>query len=198
MYAGLVAKADVVGFDLYPLQNWCLPDGFHHVFDAQVELERLAPGKPTFQWIEASTMECGDRPGLAITPQTIQLESALALAAGAHGLGFFPGSWTGANAAAVAGVTSAVKAIGPALLRPAIDVAAPAPLHASARELNGALYLVLANPGRSGVRATLHLAGAGGRLFAPLFTPGEPLQAVRDDLQLFVPPLSGGIYAAAP
>jgi len=198
MYPGLVAKADVVGFDLYPLQNWCQPDGFHHVYDAQRELLRLAAGKPTFQWLEASTMECGDRPGLRVTPRTVQAETWLALAGGAHGLGFFPGSWTGAVAAAVGELTGTVKAVAPALLRPEVAVEASPPLRAAARELNGALYVVFANPERRAVQATLRLPGAADRLFAPVSVPGEPLQAQGGVLRLLVPPLGGGVYVAAP
>src|SRR4051812_40211605 len=52
MYPALVARADVVGFDLYPLQELCRPELLPWVYDAQVELRRLAPGKPTYQWIE--------------------------------------------------------------------------------------------------------------------------------------------------
>src|SRR5206468_10644115 len=35
IYPGLVAKADVVGFDLYPLQEWCDPARLAEVYDAQ-------------------------------------------------------------------------------------------------------------------------------------------------------------------
>jgi hypothetical protein len=48
------------------------------------------------------------------------------------------------------------------------------------------------------VRAALHVPGAGDRLFEPLLRPGEPLQASGDVLQLYVPPLNGGIYVAGP
>jgi hypothetical protein len=58
MYPGLVASADVLGFDLYPLQNWCRFDSFGDVFDSQLDLVALARGKPTFQWIEARQMDC--------------------------------------------------------------------------------------------------------------------------------------------
>src|SRR4029453_7072282 len=33
MYPALAASADVLGFDLYPLQNWCRSDSFGDVFD---------------------------------------------------------------------------------------------------------------------------------------------------------------------
>ena len=71
MYPGLVAAADVVGFDLYPLQELCRRELLPLDFDAQLELEALAPGKPTFQWIEARGMRCGSTPGVSITPGTI-------------------------------------------------------------------------------------------------------------------------------
>ena len=93
MYPGLVAAADVVGFDFYPLQELCRRDLLAADFDAQRELEALAPGKPTFQWIEARGLRCGSNPEVAIAPATIRTESWLALAAGAHGLGFFPPDW---------------------------------------------------------------------------------------------------------
>ena len=70
IYPPLIAKADVVGFDLYPLQEWCRPERMADVFYAQRELVNLAAGKPTFQWIEANDWKChgpnsvtpGDRP----------------------------------------------------------------------------------------------------------------------------------------
>src|SRR5205085_9108336 len=95
MYPGLVAKTDMVGFDLYPLQNWCRPEALPAVYDAQRELVALAAGKPTFQWIETGHMDCPDTPALAVTPQTLRAESWLAIAGGARGLGFFPVGWTG-------------------------------------------------------------------------------------------------------
>ena len=58
IYPGLVASADVVGFDLYPLQEYCRPDLLPAVFDAQRQLVDLAPKKPTFQWIEVRQMKC--------------------------------------------------------------------------------------------------------------------------------------------
>src|SRR5439155_16021388 len=52
IYPQLIALANVVGFYLYPLQNWCRDDRFDAVYRAQRELELLAQGKPTYQWIE--------------------------------------------------------------------------------------------------------------------------------------------------
>src|SRR6185437_3773782 len=89
MYPALVASADVLGFDLYPLQNWCRFDSFHDVFDSQLDLVAIARGKPTFQWIEARRMDCtGDE--LDPTPETLRAEAWLSIAGGAHGIGYFP------------------------------------------------------------------------------------------------------------
>ena len=72
MYPALIQNADVLGFDLYPLQNWCRYDDFGHVFEAQKELVQLSGGKPTYQWIEARGMDCHD-PSLNPTPASLRL-----------------------------------------------------------------------------------------------------------------------------
>src|SRR5262249_18259264 len=90
VYPAYIAKSDVVGFDLYPLQGWCRRTAFPDVFDSQREIVKLAAGKPTFQWIETAGMEnCPNGP-TAPTPESVKVESWLAIAGGAHGLGFFP------------------------------------------------------------------------------------------------------------
>src|SRR5690348_10448351 len=58
--AAFVRIADVAGFDLYPL-NHC-SSSLVQVYDAQRRFSRLAPGKPTFQWIETGAIQpayCG-------------------------------------------------------------------------------------------------------------------------------------------
>src|SRR3954465_8917745 len=86
MYPGLIAKADVVGFDLYPLQSWCLKTEIDDVYDAQRELVASAAGKPTFQWIEAGPLDCRARGG-TVTPAVIRAGSWLAIAGGGGGGG---------------------------------------------------------------------------------------------------------------
>ena len=82
----------MIGFDLYPLQEWCQPNRMADVFFAQRELVKLSGDKPTFQWIEADDWKC---PGgaTASRPATVRAESWLAIAGGAHGLGFWPAQW---------------------------------------------------------------------------------------------------------
>ena len=118
MYPGLVAKADVVGFDLYPLQELCRRELLPWVFDSQRELVRLAHGKPTFQWIEIREMKCHNA-AAAVTPRTIRVESWLAIAGGAHGLGFFPNDWGSNVGTVLRGIAARIRQLEPALLRPA-------------------------------------------------------------------------------
>jgi hypothetical protein len=194
-YPGLIAKADVVGFDLYPLQSWCLKDQIDDVFIAQRELVGLARGKPTFQWIESGQMDCGTRGGV-VTPAVVRAESWLAVAGGAHGLGFFPGEWTPQNAAAVASVTSVVNAIAPALLAPPIAATAPAPLRVAAFGLNDAVYVIAVNPTRRAVRAQLRVPAIGDRTLTRLGTGS--VAAHGGIVSETFGPLAASVYVAAP
>lgn len=147
MYPDLVAKADVVGFDLYPLQELCRRDFLTAVYDAQQALVALAPGKPTFQWIEVRELKC---PTVAVTPATIRAESWLALAGGAHGLGYFPNDWNEQVGAVIAGIDARVRQLEPALLSPALpaQIESSSPdVRASARSFHGARYVFVVNAG---------------------------------------------------
>ncbi|HVN62265.1 MAG TPA: hypothetical protein VMT59_13450 [Gaiellaceae bacterium] len=198
IYPGLVAKADVVGFDLYPLQVWCRRNALPDVAAAQRELVRLAAGRPTFQWIETTHMQCpsGDR-ALAVTPATVRAESWLALIGGAHGLGFFPIGWTGDVSGALAQMGHDIQALGPVLLQPEAPVSAAAPLEATARSYGGAFYVFAVNPTYAPVTATISAPGLDGR---PLEVLGESRNvtpangAFADEFA----PLAVHLYVAAP
>jgi hypothetical protein len=198
MYPGLVARADVVGFDLYPLQELCWGDRIGSVYDAQRELAALAPGKPTFQWLETARMRCPGTGPTAVTPATVRAETWLAVAGGAAGLGYFPGDWTGTVGAEIARLTAEVKAVAPALLAPPVAVdAGGSPLRVAGHELNGALYVVAANPTRSPAAATIRIPGLGDRTLRPL-DGGAPVTAHGGAAQLTLPPLGGGAYVVPP
>ena len=155
MYPGLISAADVVGFDLYPLQELCRPDFLAADFDAQQQLVALAGGKPTFQWIEVREMKC---PNVPVTNATIRAESWLALAAGAHGLGFFPNDWNAQTGAAIASVAARVRQLEPALLEPAepVQVESSSPdVRASARSFHGARYVFVVNAGTAPASVTI-------------------------------------------
>jgi hypothetical protein len=199
MYPGLIAKADMVGFDLYPLQIWCRPERLADVYLAQRELVRLAGDRPTFQWIEAAGMECPDGP-TAVTPATVRAESWLAVAGGARGLGYFPpAAWTGDVGAAIAEITAAVRYLGPALVAREAPVRAEtgAPVMVGARTLNGALYLVAVNSSFAAARATITSPGLDGR---PLTVVGEKrrVQPDGDSLTETFGPLAARVYVAEP
>jgi hypothetical protein len=170
MYPGLIAAADVVGFDLYPLQELCRRDLLPLVFDAQQELEALAPGKPTFQWIEVRGMRCGTSPGVAITPATIRAESWLALAAGAHGLGFFPPDWDYDAAPVIAAIGARIRQLEPALLQPVVPVQTDgaAGVRATARSYNGAVYVIAVNAGTTAADVRFTVPDLGDRTLTVL------------------------------
>src|SRR5437588_20777 len=156
MYPALVSSADVLGFDLYPLQNWCRWDSFGDVFDSQVDLVALARGKPTFQWIEARQMDCSeDR--LNPTPDTVRAESWLSIAGGAHGIGYFPNDWSPAVGAEIARTNHEIDTLAPALVEPAIAATASlgSSLKVGAREHNGAVYVIAVNASRAPATATI-------------------------------------------
>jgi hypothetical protein len=199
MYPGLVAPADVVGFDFYPLQELCRRDLVAAVFDAQRELEALAPGKPTFQWIEARGMRCGTNPAVALSPATIRAESWLAIAGGAHGLGFFPADWDLFAAPVVQAIAARVRQLEPALLQPvqAVTVEGGADVRASARTYNGAVYVIAVNAGTTASAVRLTVPGLGDRTLRVLGEPA-PLQAHGDAFADRLGPLRVRIYVAAP
>lgn len=147
MYPSLIGAADVVGFDLYPLQELCRRDFLAADYDAQQQLVKLSGGKPTFQWIEVRELKC---PAVPVTDATIRAESWLALAGGAHGLGFFPNDWNAAVGAAIAAVSARVHQLEPALLAPTepvqVDSSSP-DVRASARSFHGARYVFVVNAG---------------------------------------------------
>jgi len=164
MYPDLIARADVVGFDLYPLQEVCRRDFLAAVFDSQRALVALAPGKPTFQWIEVRELKC---PTVPVTPATIRAESWLAIAGGAHGLGFFPNDWDARIGAVLGGIGARIRQLGPALLQPAQVVrvqSSAADVRASRRVYHGARYTILVNAGLSA--ASVRIPG-----LAPLRLP---------------------------
>ena len=198
MYPGLVAKADVIGFDLYPLQVWCRRSALPDVAAAQRELARLAAGKPTFQWIETTHMQCpfGD-PALAVTPATVRAESWLSLVGGAHGLGFFPIGWTGDVSGALAQMGHDVEALGPVLLAPVAPVTADAPVEATARSYGGAFYVFAVNPTYATVNATIRAPGLDGR---PLQVLGESRTVTPKDGSFSdgFAPLAVHLYLAPP
>jgi hypothetical protein len=184
MYPSLISAADVVGFDLYPLQELCRRDFLAADFDAQQQLVQLTGGKPTFQWIEVREMKC---PTVPVTNATIRAESWLALAGGAHGLGFFPNDWNAQTGDAIAAVAARVHQLEPALLAPAEPVqveSSSADVRASARTFHGARYIIVVNAGTASAPVTI-----------PELPPGA---IVLGSEGTALPPLGVRIYVVPP
>jgi hypothetical protein len=196
VYPGLVAASDLVGFDLYPLQESCNAGWLPDVAAAQRELVALAGGRPTFQWIEARTWRCG-RPGLLVSPATVRAESWLAVAGGARGLGFFPADWSAAVAPGIAAVASETAALGPALLAPDAPVSASAPIAVAGRSFGGAFYVVAVNPTRRRVDATIRAAALMGDS-ATVVGEGRAVALSGGALSDAFEPLAVHLYVVAP
>jgi hypothetical protein len=199
VYPGLLARADVVGFDLYPLQALCRPDLLPAVFDAQRELVALAAGKPTYQWIEIRQMSCPQQED-AVTARTIRVESWLALAGGAHGLGFFPQDWHGATGTVIRRITSRIRQLEPALLQPAAPLrvaSASNAVRASARLLAGAYYVIAVNAGTTPARVMLTAPALADRTLV-VAGSRDTVQAHDGKLTVGLPPLGVQILVAPP
>jgi hypothetical protein len=169
MYPALAESADVLGFDLYPLQNWCRWDSFGDVFDSQLDLVALGRGRPTFQWIEARQMDCMGAQ-LDPTPETVRAESWLSIAGGAHAIGYFPNNWNADVGAEIARTNHEIQSLVPALVEPPIatSVAPGSPVKAGGREHNGAVYVIAVNASRAPATASINVPALGDRVLLSL------------------------------
>jgi hypothetical protein len=198
MYPALAASADVLGFDLYPLQNWCRWDSFGDVFDSQLDLVALGRGRPTFQWIEARRMDCmGEQ--LDPTPQTVRAEAWLSIAGGAHAIGYFPNNWSVDVGAEIARTNHEIQSLVPALVETPIatSVALGSPVKAGGREHNGAVYVIAVNASRGTATATINVPALGDRVLRSL----DGLHTVTASGGSFTDsfgPLEARVYIAAP
>ena len=196
IYPPLIAKADVVGFDLYPLQEWCKPDRMGDVYWAQRQLAAMSAPKPTFQWIEANDWKC-DGPN-SVTPATVRAESWLAIAGGATGLGYWPASWDPSMNRVISGVARDVARLGPAIYQPGQPVSVDSKqVLISARLWGGALYVFAVNSGWTATDATFKLPSLNGR---PLTVMGES-RRVNSDGDTFTDHFASmgvHLYIAAP
>jgi hypothetical protein len=198
MYPALAASADVLGFDLYPLQNWCRFDSFGDVYDSQLDLVALARGKPTYQWIEARRMDCqGDN--LDPTPATVRAEAWLSIAGGAHAIGYFPNNWSPAVGAEIARTNHDISTLAPALVEPAIagSVSLGSPVKIGARDHNGAVYVIAVNASREPATATITVPALGDRALVTIDGQNKA-RASGGSFAASFAPLEARIYVAAP
>ncbi len=178
-YKLFAAKADVVGFDMYPVVKFCGRVPLVDVFRAQRELMTIyAPGKPTFQWIETSKMT-GECASMQITPAIVNAETWLAIAGGACGIGYFTNSWINGwdrwsfdegVEQQLARTVSQVQRLAPALCADYGRVVVPrnGGVAASSRTLNGALYVLAVNATAQATTVQLRVDTLAGRVLTVL------------------------------
>jgi hypothetical protein len=170
-WAAYARRADVLGFDLYPLSHLCRQPklGIRSVFDEQRDLVRLAAGRPTFQWIEASAIDgtCGADP---VSPQALRAEVFLAIAGGANGIGYFTHAWANgpwvrfavsdALRTAMIATDAELQALATVLQGPdaASLVRGRGGILVGARRAGRHLLVVAVNPGAATVRGRLDFA----------------------------------------
>lgn len=186
VYRDYFAKADVIGFDLYPLGKRCSPlyRGLGDVYEEQRALLALTT-KPTFQWIETGPLEGSCvRPGWPqLSPARVAAEIWLAIAGGATGIGYFTHAWQGDEwlryavsadiAAEIARQNARIAALQPVLLarRPAARVRGDQAVKAGARRYDEETYVIAVNSSERRARVSLAVKGV---------RPGERLVALRD------------------
>jgi hypothetical protein len=116
---------------------------------------------------------------------------------GARGLGFFPSQWQPPLGDAIAQVTHAVKALGPALLAPEAPASADGSVRVTARAYGGALYVIAVNQGSATIQARVNVAGLAGRPLAVL-DEGRQVQSNGDLFTDSFAPLGAHVYVVAP
>jgi hypothetical protein len=198
VYPRFVARADMIGFDLFPLQVWCRRDAFQHVYAAQRELVALAGPRATYQWVEVGRMEiCGGRAELDPTPLTVRAETWLAIAGGARGIGFFPDHWRPEIAAEITRLSTEISALAPALLtREVPATASPGPVRVGARRLNGVRYLIAVNTSWRRVQASVATPGLRSR--ARVFGEGRSVPVRGGAIHDRFGPLQAHLYVVSP
>ena len=214
-YAPYWTKADVVGFDLYPLEKLCshrlyLRDGY----EAQRQLSDEVAGKPTYQWIETGPLEgeCGWSQ-FHVTPATVHAEAWMAIAGGADAIGYFTHTWTGGGPdptwspfdvafdiqAEIARTNLEIGDLAPALTGSdlAVKLVGRTPVVAGGHLFNKALYVIAVNPTYAATAATIRIKGIGSRTFTVF---GEPrtVSTQRSLLTDTFEPLTVHVYVAAP
>jgi hypothetical protein len=94
-YRAYIANADVVLTAVYPFAHGCVDPSISlsKVYDAMVELKRLAPSKAVGEWIETGPIEgyCGPDP---VSPTVAHAEAWAAVAGGAQSLFWFTHTFT--------------------------------------------------------------------------------------------------------
>jgi hypothetical protein len=199
IYPGFFERADVIGFDTYPVEVRCSHEQIDNVYWMQRELISLTGGKPTFQWIEAGPMEhC--RWNEDPSPAVVRAETWLAIAGGARGIGYFPDYWQEDIRSEVRVVNRDILALAPALLSPATRVTwSPdkSPVRLAGRRYNGATYIIAANSSTQPATVSFSVPGLAGRKLR-VFRDGRTVTPMGDLVLDKLPGLGTAVYVVPP
>jgi len=198
IYNEFFARADVVGFDTYPVEGRCDIKQIDNVYWMQREIVSLTRGKPTFQWIEAGPMEhC--RENQDPTPAVVRAETWLAIAGGAKGIGYFPDWWEETIRSEVRLTNREILALAPALLSPVAKAnwSTDGAVRIGARRYNGATYVIAVNTSTSEAAASFSVPGLGGRQLR-VFREGRTVKPLGDLVTDKLPGLGVAVYVAPP
>lgn len=209
-YASYARAADVVGFDVYPVYGYCRPDLIWWQADATRALARLArPGEPIYSWIEAASTSSQWCRGRGVQPQELRAETWMTLVNGGTAIGWFTHSWTPTYSQfrVSAAVQQEMKrtarqltTLAPALLAPPTGLAVTTDggrVDATARRLDGALYVFAVNVSRTPVTARFALAGAGDGS-VQVFEEGRQVPAAGGVFSDRFAPLAVHLYVVPP
>jgi hypothetical protein len=163
IYPGWFSRADVIGFDTYPIEGRCRFDLIPTVYTLQRTLVQMAAGKPTFQWIEAGPMEKCFR--VDPTVASVQAETWLAIAGGARGIGYFPDYFTPPIRDAITAINHDIVSLAPALLdQSATGIVGPtSTIRVGVRRHNGAVYVIAVNSSTKPTVGRILVPGLGDR-----------------------------------
>ena len=198
IYNEFFARADVVGFDTYPVEGRCDIKQIDNVYWMQREIVSLTRGKPTFQWIEAGPMEhC--RENQDPTPTVVRAETWLAIAGGAKGIGYFPDWWEETIRSEVRLTNREILALAPALLSPVAKAnwSTEGAVRIGARRYNGATYVIAVNTSTSDATASFSVPGLGGRSLR-VFRDGRTVKPLGDLVSDKLPGLGVAVYVVPP
>jgi len=208
-YPGYARKADVLGFDLYPLTNYC---GHPWIdlgssYRQQRDLVRLNSGGPTYQWIEVNELQgrCGP-----VSAAQVRAEIWLAVAGGATGIGYFTHGWpegvwhhfhvADAVRAELARTSAELQRNAPMLLsrqgRPWTK-SARSPVKVGVRHYRSKIYLIAVNSSGETASATFGIdAAVDGR--ATRLSDGAKLPVAKGRLRDTLGPLAVALYELEP
>jgi len=197
IYPGWFSRADVIGFDTYPIEGRCRFDLIPWVYSLQKTLVNMAGSKPTFQWIEAGPMEKCFR--VDPTPTSVRAETWLAIAAGARGIGYFPDTWEQPIRDQITSIDRDIVALAPALLDvPGSGIVGPSsPIRIGVRRHNGAIYVIAVNTSTKALTGRVAVPALGDRTLR-VFGENRTITSQISQIVDSFGPLGVHIYVAPP